>query len=440
MTPALTARLSRFLVRCHPRCWRQRYAEEMLDVLDQHRAGVRTMLDLAFSALDAHLDPAWRTRPALAGLRRGARAAAPWAAALIALAVIGGIPVAIKAWQESHWTPGDNAGVTALAFSPDHRILVSAVGFDIDGTDTIWDVAGPARPRPLASFEGGAPTAMSPDGRTVATISFHDQPVLWDVADPARPARITTLPGNPDVVLCGQAFSPDGRILAVAYTSRLDLWDVTDPARPRRLRTLAFHAAAPPHWYGFPGDIAFSPDGHTLALTTSHNQVGLWNVATPARADRIATLGGHTGPVAAVAFSPGGHLLADVGYDGAVTVFNLTDPAHPARTATERTMAALLADGSADYIDTNYALAFSADGHTLTAIADSSAQGPGMPAASAQTVSRWNLSNAGAATLIAMASDHITPAAGQLALAPGGHTLARGAPPGGTMVNLSSLP
>ena len=49
------------------------------------------MLDLAFSALDAHLDPAWRARPALAGLRRGARAAAPWAAALIALVLVLGV-------------------------------------------------------------------------------------------------------------------------------------------------------------------------------------------------------------------------------------------------------------------------------------------------------------------------------------------------------------
>jgi hypothetical protein len=56
--------------------------------------------------------------------------------------------------------------VTALVFSPGHRILVSAVGFDIGGTDTTWNVADPARPRQLARFEGGAPTAVSPDGRT----------------------------------------------------------------------------------------------------------------------------------------------------------------------------------------------------------------------------------------------------------------------------------
>jgi WD40 repeat protein len=113
--------------------------------------------------------------------------------------------------------------VTALAFSPDHRILVSAVGFGEDGTDTIWDVADPAQPEQLASFEGGAPTAISPDGHTVATISFHDQPVLWNVADPARPARIAMLPGVRDTVLWGQAFSPDGRVLAAAYTNRIDL-------------------------------------------------------------------------------------------------------------------------------------------------------------------------------------------------------------------------
>ena len=90
MTPVLAGRLSRFLVACHPRRWRQRYGDELLDVLGQHRAGARTVLDLAFSAADAHLNPAWRMQPSMAGLRRGARAAAPWSAALAALVLVGG--------------------------------------------------------------------------------------------------------------------------------------------------------------------------------------------------------------------------------------------------------------------------------------------------------------------------------------------------------------
>ncbi len=227
---------------------------------------------------------------------------------------------------------------------------------------------------------------------------------------------MVTLPGYPDVVLWGQAFSPDGRILATAYTGRLDLWDVTDPARLRRLTTLAIQGPAPPHWYGYPSDIVFSPDGRTLALTTSRYRVALWNVASPAHAVRVATLGGHTGPVAAIAFSPGGHLLADVGYDGAVTVFDVTDPARPDRTASVRTIAGgRMPDGSLDYSGTKYALAFSADGHTLTVIADSAASVPGpWPASARQSTSRWSLTDAGAAAPVAAVSDGTAPAACRL--------------------------
>jgi hypothetical protein len=62
------------------------------------------VLDLAFSVVDAHLDPAWRRRPAMTGLRRGARAAGPWAAVLAVLVLVLGVPVVLKVWQESHWT------------------------------------------------------------------------------------------------------------------------------------------------------------------------------------------------------------------------------------------------------------------------------------------------------------------------------------------------
>ena len=72
--PGLAARLCRVLVGRHPRRWRQRYADEMLDVLEQHRAGARTVLDLVFSTMDAHLDREWRD---WSWLRRMARSAVP---------------------------------------------------------------------------------------------------------------------------------------------------------------------------------------------------------------------------------------------------------------------------------------------------------------------------------------------------------------------------
>ena len=60
MTSPLAVRLSRFLVRCYPRRWRQRYAAELLEVLDQHRPTARTVLNLCAIAVSTHLDPAWR--------------------------------------------------------------------------------------------------------------------------------------------------------------------------------------------------------------------------------------------------------------------------------------------------------------------------------------------------------------------------------------------
>ena len=105
------------------------------------------------------------------------------------------------------------------------------------------------------------------------------------------------------MVFCGQAFSPDGATLAAAYTNWLYLWDVADPAPGPAAGGPAVPRGSAPALVRLSRDIAFSPDGRTLAGTTSHNQVGLWDVASPARVTRLATLGGHTAPVAAIAFA-----------------------------------------------------------------------------------------------------------------------------------------
>ena len=106
----------------------------------------------------------------------------------------------------------------------------------------VWDVTDLSQPQRLSQFEGGQPTALSPDGRTVATVTFSGRTALWNVADPRHPAMIATLPGsdlrhlNPS--LRGQAFSPDGQILATAYDDQVFPGDVASPARPRLLRSL----------------------------------------------------------------------------------------------------------------------------------------------------------------------------------------------------------
>jgi hypothetical protein len=239
MRSGLAGRLSRVLVGCHPRGWRDRYGEEMLDVLDQHQPTPRTVVNLWASAVSAQLDPAWRTeRLSLPRLRRAALISAAVAAPLAL--VLG--PVGYGIWQDDHWHPAADEGLVSAAFSARTAILVTAFGQSIDGTDMVWDVTDLSRPQRLSQFEGGQPTALSPDGRTVATVTFSGRTALWNVADPRHPAMTATLPGsdlrhlNPS--LRGQAFSPDGQILATAYYDQVFLWDVASPARPRLLRSL----------------------------------------------------------------------------------------------------------------------------------------------------------------------------------------------------------
>jgi WD40 repeat protein len=446
MRPAPADRLSRALVGCHPRRWRNRYGEEMLDVLDQHQASARTVASLAASAISTHLDPAYR----MAGLTMAwSRRAALVSAAVVVPIALAALYIRVATWKDGHWHIG-LGGVTAMAFSPaDSHLLVTATSGNLDGLDTLWNVTSSARPRRLANFEGGAPTVFAPDGRTVATVAFSDQPALWNVADRSKPARITTLPSGDDTKLWGEAFSPDGRILAAAYTDRLYLWNVTSPARPRLLATLA-DPVAPPWRAGFnQGDIAFSPDGRLLASTAGHNQIALWNVADPAHATRIATVPSESGFICALAFNPRGNLLADVSYNGTVTVLSLANPARPARAATMQTVTArqIAASICTGGCGPGYTLQFGPGGQTLTAVADLSPPSQQILSANAPQPSArnyafvWNVANPRSVTRTAALSHPVTISGGssQPLVNPSGRAIVTGAS-SGFAVTLWTLP
>jgi nitrite reductase/ring-hydroxylating ferredoxin subunit len=58
--------LHRFLLRCYPAAWRERYADEFLALLEQRPPGIRQALDIAGAAVDARLHPQLRPGTALA--------------------------------------------------------------------------------------------------------------------------------------------------------------------------------------------------------------------------------------------------------------------------------------------------------------------------------------------------------------------------------------
>src|SRR5262249_55058213 len=105
--------------------------------------------------------------------------------------------------------------------------------------------------------------ALSPDGRWAATGTRNgDGTRVWEAAT-GRPVRDLQ---EQDACV---AFSPDGRWLVTGNEKEYAFWDTTSwPTQPDR----KIPRVGTP---GAPGPLAFSPDGRLLALARTAREVGL---------------------------------------------------------------------------------------------------------------------------------------------------------------------
>ncbi len=235
--------------------------------------------------------------------------------------------------------PGSgNIGAAGAAFNPDGSVLATS---DQDGDRIVLHLRSTDHPRtPLATVStfanGVGALAYSPDGRVLAVAdntSRTDQPAppavkLFDVTDPSHPSQLATMPG----LVFRLTFAPHGHLLVGNTADTLMLWNISDPRHP----------VPEPTRYLTPGSMVsesvFRPDGKLLAVTDSADKTWLWQVDHDQLAHDptvVRTIGSGTG----IDFTPDGRTLAwtssgnlSTGFGdkkGAIELWDVTDPKIP---------------------------------------------------------------------------------------------------------------
>jgi RNA polymerase sigma factor (sigma-70 family) len=218
--------------------------------------------------------------------------------------------------------PGEVILAHPVSFSPDRKIMVARRG----GGAKLWDTtAGKAIrfiPSPQKKREIYE-VVFSPDGKLLAAGDISGKAV-W-LINAATGKLVCTVEGmksskeTPGFL----AFSPDGRMLAMADGAIVHLAEVPSG---RRLPQIALAKGR----YAF--SIAISPDGRNLAIPCYGDFTGqsVLVVETATGKERLA-LAGTPLQVANAAFSPDGQFLAAGGRDRTVMVWDIATGKQAAR-------------------------------------------------------------------------------------------------------------
>jgi eukaryotic-like serine/threonine-protein kinase len=206
----------------------------------------------------------------------------------------------IRAW------PGGTGTIAALAFSPDGRTLVSA-HLAKEANVRMWDVATGARIATLSEESADASAlAFHPRGKFLASAGSDRRIHLWEVA---TSRHVDVLEGHEDSIR-QLVVGADGSLLASASADgSVRVWDI---GRARALYTLA----GPERFSA----LAFSPDGRMLAIADEHGSITIRDAAT---GSQLGLLRDEMRALRTLVFSPDSRILVSAGESGPIRLWDV---------------------------------------------------------------------------------------------------------------------
>jgi WD40 repeat protein len=217
----------------------------------------------------------------------------------------------------------ENVPLGEMAALEGHVFRVTGVGFTADGefvlsgsedkTVRLWDVAAGHELRKFTGMMRPVfAVALSSDGMNVAASGGKSTPPsegvvrVWEVAGGQQ---ITKMDAGPLKLVRGLAFSPDGHYLALAAADQT--LRLVEFAKGEEIRRFMGHRDEVMC-------VAYSSGGSSLLSGSKDRTMRLWDVST---GQELQEFGPHEGAVRGVAFGPRTRLAASASEDGKVRLW-----------------------------------------------------------------------------------------------------------------------